>query len=120
MSEKALQEIFADDPGYIAMYGYRTARRFTLIVWILSLLTAIVAIWQAWNDRSWGALRIAFTGAPAANAAIVIGSQITLWICRCRNRTMPLGMPMMASVFAPLISFIITEKAIFSMGLHGC
>lgn len=102
------------------MCGYRAARRFTLIVWIMSLITAIVATWLAWTDKSWGALWIAFIGAPVVNVVILIGSLITLSIFRHRNRTMPQGIPMMTAVFAPLTSCIITDIAIFSMGLHGC
>jgi hypothetical protein len=120
MSEKTLQALFGDDPGYMAMCGYRTAKRFTLTVWTLCFITACVAIWLGWNDKSWGALWIAFIGAPIANGMIMFGSLICLSICRRRNSAVPRSAPMTAAFFGPLISSGSIIFCIFSMDLHGC
>jgi hypothetical protein len=110
---KTLEATTDAPPGFGAFW-------FLLCYHVAAILLAGTAIWWASEDKSWGAVWIAFIGAPIANGSLMVLGVVLGWMIRKNSpahRKMPLYFPI---VLAPVLGIIMTFVAILCMELHGC
>ena len=84
------------------------------------LLGNLWVVIAASQDRSWGALWIAFVAAPVFNGGLLISGLVAIPFLKRRRAQFSLGRHLALTLGVPIVAFVVDIIAIGSMGLHGC
>ena len=100
--------------------GRASERRFRKWFALITLAVCLVSISLAWQDRSWGALYIAFVGCPVANFGLMVLGTVAAFVIKRHNSEMKLGAMLSTVLSLPPLGALAAFIATFMMPLHGC
>ena len=94
--------------------------RFRWIFISVVVVLNLFAIWAAWQDKSWGALGIAYFVGPIANGVLALVSCAAIPFLKRRQPEFSVWRHLVFSFGVPIAAIIIDAAAILSMDLRGC
>ena len=121
MSINPYQAPHADAPGVFIDRPVR--RRAAFFHWPFAaacVLWAVIAIGIELQDKSWGALAIAYVCGPMGNGAILALAFVYAVVRKLAARNVAVGIPVLIVTGTAIGSSAVIFGAIFLMDLHGC
>lgn len=97
----------------------KTRGVFGLVFGALLLAGNLVVLAAAWQDRSWGALRMAVMVGPVLNGVFLISGLIAIPFLKRRRNSFSLGRHLALTFGVPIAAVVADFFIIVSMGLHG-
>jgi hypothetical protein len=96
------------------------ARTFRMAFLAAVVVVNLIALWLAWDDRSWGALGIAIAYGPIANGVLALASLLATPFLNRKDPLFSAGGHAALSLGIPAAAALVDAIAIFSMDLSGC